>query len=264
MSSDPSSSPRPYGGGSPEQLGIAAVEGAGISDTGPHATISGAQNADLARERRVGGVYAFTAYVLWGVLPLYFLLLAPTGPFELVAWRILLSLAFCAMLLTVTRSWSRLRRIFRQPKLVALTVLAGGLIYVNWQVFILGALTGHVIETSLGYFINPIATVLLAVLVLHERLRPTQWVALGIAGARRARDRRRLRLVPVDRAHARGELQPVRPGEEERSVPSVDAVSGLTLESLWLVPVAAVILIVVGATTGLDDGRPRVRSTRCC
>ena len=60
---------------------------------------------DAARERRLGGIYAFTAYLIWGFLPLYFLLLAPTGPWEIVAWRILLSLGFCAILLTVMRGW---------------------------------------------------------------------------------------------------------------------------------------------------------------
>ena len=69
----------------------------------------------------------------------------------------------------------------RQPRLLGLTALAGALIYVNWQVYIVATLTGHVIETSLGYFINPIVTVLLGVLVLRERLRVTQWVALGLA-----------------------------------------------------------------------------------
>ena len=136
---------------------------------------------DPVRERTLGGVYALAAYLLWGFLPLYFLALAPIGPFELVAWRVLLSLVFCALLLTITRGWSALGRIMRQPRLLGLTALAGVLIYANWQIFVLGTLTGHVIETSLGYFINPIVTVLLGVIVLRERLRVTQWVAIGIA-----------------------------------------------------------------------------------
>ena len=116
--------------------------------------------ADPARERALGGVYAFTAYFLWGFLPLYFLLLRPTGPWELVAWRILLSLGFCAILLTVT---ARLGPARGDHAAAAPAAVDGAsparLIYVNWQVFILAALTGHVIETSLGYFINPIVTV---------------------------------------------------------------------------------------------------------
>ena len=128
------------------------------------APTAAADKPDPARERALGGIYAFAAYFLWGFLPLYFLLLRPTGPFELVAWRILLSLAFCVILLTVLRGWGRLLAIVRQPRLLMWTALAGGLIYVNWQVFIVAALTGHMIETSLGYFMNPIVTVLLGVL----------------------------------------------------------------------------------------------------
>lgn len=210
-------------------------------------------NQDPARENTLGGVYAFSAYVLWGFLPLYFVLLVPTGPFELVAWRIVLSLIFCALLLAVTRTWSRLFAIMRQPKLLGLTALAGALIYVNWQVFIFGALTGHVLETSLGYFINPIVTVLLGVLVLHERLRLTQWVALGIAasavlviivgyGA--------FPWIALTLAASFGTYGLVK----KKIGPSVDAVSGLTLETMWLAPVAAVVLAVVGATGGMTMG----------
>lgn len=206
-----------------------------------------------ARQRALGGVYAFTAYFLWGFLPLYFLLLAPTGPWELVAWRILLSLVFCAFLLTVTRSWRRLAVIVRQPRLLVLTGVAGALIYVNWQVFIIGALTGHVIETSLGYFINPIATVLLGVLVLGERLRATQWVAVGIAVIAViviVVGYRSFPWIALTLAATFSLYGLVK----KRVGPSVDAVSGLTLESLWLVPVAAILLTVVATTSGLTMG----------
>lgn len=206
-----------------------------------------------ARERTLGGVYAFSAYLLWGFLPLYFLLLAPTGPWEIVAWRILLSLVFCALLLTVTRTWPRLAAIFRQPRVLGLTVIAGLLIYVNWQVFIYGALSDQVIETSLGYFINPIATVLLAVLVLHERLRPTQWVAIGIAAAAVAViviGYGAFPWIALTLAASFGVYGLVK----KKVGPSVDAVSGLTLETMWLTPIAVVVLAIVGSTEGLTMG----------
>ena len=136
---------------------------------------------ETAAQERLGGIYAFGAYFLWGFMPLYFILLAPIGPWEVVVWRILFSLVFCAILLTVTRTWSKLLAILRDRRLVFWTIIAGLLIYVNWQVFLIGILTGHVIEGSLGYFINPIVTVLLGVLVLKERLRIAQWVAIGFA-----------------------------------------------------------------------------------
>ncbi len=229
-------------------LGTAATTTAGIS-----VVKQSAQGAELARQHTLGGIYAFAAYLLWGFLPLYFLLLAPTGPWELVAWRILLSLVFCVLLLAVTRTWSRLGAIFRQPRILGLTALAGGLIYINWQVFIIGALTGHVIETSLGYFINPIATVLLAVLVLRERLRLTQWIAIGIAA---------LAVLVIIVGYGSfpwialtlAASFSVYGLVKKRVGPVVDAVSGLTLESMWLIPVAGVILIVVNATTGITMG----------
>lgn len=221
-------------------------------DPEPAVAASGSQ-IDTPRERALGGLYAFTAYLLWGFLPLYFLLLAPTGPFELVAWRIVLSPVFCALLLTVLRGWGRLAAIIRQPKLLLWTAVAGGLIYVNWQVYILATLSGHVIEASLGYFMNPIVTVVLGVLVLRERLRPVQWVAVGIAviavgvivvgyGA--------FPWIALTLALTFGVYGLVK----KRLGPSVDAVSGLTLESAWLVPVAAVLLMVVGTSTGLTMG----------
>jgi chloramphenicol-sensitive protein RarD len=208
---------------------------------------------DPARERSLGGIYAFSAYVLWGFMPLYFLTLAPMGPFEVVSWRILFSLVFCAILLTVLRAWGKLIAILRTPRLVLWTIVAGLLIYVNWQVFLISTLTGHVIEGSLGYFINPIVTVLLGVLVLKERLRVAQWVAIGIAavavgvivvgyGA--------FPWIALTLAASFGTYGLVK----KQIGPSVDAVSGLTLESLWLAPVAIVQAIIVALTGGLVFG----------
>ncbi|MFB8387619.1 EamA family transporter RarD [Microbacterium sp. NPDC055910] len=205
------------------------------------------------RERLLGGIYGFAAYLWWGFLPLYFVLLVPTGPWEIVAWRIVLSLVFCVLLLSVTRTWGRLARLFRQPKVLGLTALAAVFIYVNWQVFIIGALSGHVIETSLGYFINPIATVLLGVLVLREKLRVTQWVAIGIAAAAVIVIVVAYGSVPWIALTLAASFSLY--GLVKKKVgPSVDAVSGLTLETLWLMPIATVILIVVAMTTGLTYG----------
>lgn len=206
-----------------------------------------------AREERLGGIYAFGAYFLWGFMPLYFILLAPIGPWEVVVWRILFSLVFCAILLTVTRTWPKLLAILRYRRLVFWTIIAGLLIYVNWQVFLIGILTGHVIEGSLGYFINPIVTVLLGVLVLHERLRPAQWAAIAIAvvavvviivayGT--------FPWIALTLAASFGAYGLVK----KQIGPKVDAISGLTLESLWLTPIALVQLIVVANTTGLVFG----------
>lgn len=205
------------------------------------------------RERLIGGVYAFTAYLLWGFMPLYFLLLAPSGPFEVVSWRIILSFVFCLVLLAVTRSWARLVAILRNRRLALWTAVAGALIYVNWQVFLIATLTGHVVETSLGYFINPIVTVLMGVLILHERLRVTQWIAIGIAAAAVLVIMVGYGVFPwisLTLAFSFGFYGLVK----KQIGPSVDAVSGLTLESMWLLPVAIVQLIVVAVTGGLTMG----------
>lgn len=207
-----------------------------------------------------GALYALGAYLLWGVLPIYFLQLAPTGPFEVVAWRIILAFVFCLLLLTVLRAWRSFLAIVRQPRLMLLTAVAGVLIYVNWQTYLYGALTGHVIETSLGYFINPIVTVLLGVVVLRERLRILPWIAVGVAvvavvvivvgyGA--------FPWIALTLAFSFGFYGLVK----KQIGPAVDAVSGLTLESLWLLPVAAVQLVFVANISGITLGTQGVLHT---
>lgn len=204
------------------------------------------ENSPRAAEP-AGVAYAVAAYLLWGVLPLYFLLLTPTGPWEVVAWRVLLSFVFCLILLTVTRGWKAFAAIVRQPKLLALTALAGLLIYVNWQVFLIGTLTDNVVETSLGYFINPIATVLLGVFVLRERIRPAQWTAIGIAAVAVVvivAMYGRFPWIALSLTASFGVYGLIK----KKIGPSVDAVSGLTLESFWLIPIAVVQLVLVAAT----------------
>ena len=204
--------------------------------------------------RTAGVVYAGGAYLLWGVLQLYFLLLQPTGPWEVGAWRVLLSFVFCLLLLTVTREWPAFLAIVRSPRLLGWTALAGLLIYVNWQVFVLGTLSENVVETALGYFINPITTVLLGVFVLKERLRRLQWVAVGIAAVAVVVIIVAYGAVPwiaLTLTASFGLYGLIK----KKIGPAVDAVSGLTLESFWLIPIAVVQLVVVATTpVGLTMG----------
>ncbi|MCT1365329.1 MULTISPECIES: EamA family transporter RarD [unclassified Microbacterium] len=210
---------------------------------------------ETTRATRTAGVaYAGSAYLLWGVLPLYFLLLQPTGPWEVVAWRVLLSFVFCLLLLTVTRGWPAFLAIVRSPRLLGWTALAGLLIYVNWQVFVLGTLSENVVETALGYFINPITTVLLGVFVLKERLRRLQWAAVGIAAVA-------VVVIIVAYGHVPWIALTLTASFglygliKKKIGPAVDAVSGLTLESFWLIPIAVVQLVVVATTpVGLTMG----------
>ncbi|MFT4260215.1 EamA family transporter RarD [Microbacterium sp.] len=209
--------------------------------------------ANAAREKSTGILVTVGAYLLWGILPLYFLTLAPTGAWEVVAWRVLLSFVFCLLLLAATRGWRRLGAIIADRRLLLLTGLAGLLIYVNWQVFVLATLSGHVVETSLGYFINPIGTVLLGVFVLHERLRRLQWAAVGIAAVAVAVivvAHGSFPWIALTLAASFGTYGLVK----KKIGPSVDATSGLTLESFWLIPIAVVILVVVGHSGGITVG----------
>jgi chloramphenicol-sensitive protein RarD len=132
-------------------------------------------------ERRLGVASGLGAYALWGLFPLYFPLLEPAGGVEIVAHRVLWSLVFMAIVLTVIRRWSHVRAAVADRR--TLLVLAGAAVLIagNWLVFVYGVNSGHVVETSLGYFINPLVSVLLGVVVFAERLRPLQWAAVGIA-----------------------------------------------------------------------------------
>src|SRR3954453_2706230 len=129
----------------------------------------------------MGVVAGITAYALWGLFPLYFPLLEPASGIEIVAHRVLWSLVFVAGLLTVVRRWGHVRAAFRDRRTVLVLGGAAVLIAADWLLFVYGVNSGHVVETSLGYFINPLVSVLLGVVVFSERLRRLQWVAVGIA-----------------------------------------------------------------------------------
>lgn len=129
---------------------------------------------------RRGYLYGLGAYGLWGFFPLYFKLLRPTSALEILAHRVLWSAVFTGLLLLVIRQWAFLRDLVRRPRALLGIVAAATVIAVNWGTYIYGVNTDRVVETSLGYFINPLVTVLLGVVVLRERLRPWQWAALGV------------------------------------------------------------------------------------
>lgn len=213
-----------------------------------------------AEHRTSGLIFAISAHVLWGVLTLYFIALAPTTAWEIVAWRVIFSLVFCALLLTVTRAWGPFAVLFRSPRILFTMALAGALIYVNWQTYVLATVTGHVVEAALGYFINPIVTVLLGVIVQHERLRPAQWAAVGLSAVAvvvLAVGYGAFPWIALMLAFSFGLYGLIK----KRVGPSVDAISGLTLETMWLTPVAIVQLIVVGLTTGITLGQYGVGHT---
>jgi chloramphenicol-sensitive protein RarD len=202
---------------------------------------------------RSGLAFAIGAYGLWVFLPIYFIALAPAGPFEIVAWRVLLSLVFCALLITVTRAWRHFGVLMRDRSVVLTMGLAGLLIFVNWQTYVYATLTNQVVEAALGYFINPIVTVFLGVFVLRERLNLTQWIAVGIsivAVIVLAVGYGQLPWIALVLAFSFGFYGLIK----KRVGPKVDAISGLTIETVWLTPVAVVQLVLVAMTAGLAIG----------
>lgn len=138
------------------------------------------QHDDAAREARSGTIYGFLAYASWGVLPLYFHALAPAQAFEILAHRIVWSLVFCLILVTLSRDSSWVPIVLRHPRRLMLLTLAAFLLAINWGVYIYAVTSGNVVESSLGYFINPLILVLIGVFVLHERLRRLHWWAVGL------------------------------------------------------------------------------------
>jgi chloramphenicol-sensitive protein RarD len=132
-------------------------------------------------QQRRGLLFGVAAYAMWGAFPLYWPLLEPAGAVELLAHRVLWSTVTMVVLVLLLRRTSAVVAIARTPRLRRLLLLASVLISVNWGVFIWGVNNDHVVETSLGYFINPLVTVLAGVVFLGERLRRLQWVALGLA-----------------------------------------------------------------------------------
>lgn len=136
------------------------------------------------RARSSSGLAAgFVAYLIWGLFPLYWPLLEPAGAVEILAHRILWSVVCLALVVVAARRRARLATLVRDRRRLRILAGAAVLISVNWGLYIWAVNHGNVVEASLGYFINPLVSVALGVLVLGERLRPLQWVAVGIAVA---------------------------------------------------------------------------------
>ncbi|MET7681297.1 EamA family transporter RarD [Streptomyces sp. NPDC005423] len=134
-------------------------------------------------ERHTGLLNGFAAYGMWGLVPLFWPLLKPAGAAEILAHRMVWSLAFVAVALIVLRRWAWAGELLRQPSKLGLVTVAAAVITVNWGVYIWAVNSGHVVEASLGYFINPLVTIAMGVLLLKERLRPVQWTAVGVGFA---------------------------------------------------------------------------------
>ncbi len=129
---------------------------------------------------RSGIIYAALAFFCWGLFPIYFHALGEVPPLQILAHRMLWSLAFLLVLLLLRRDWKWLQ-VVRQPRVFFSFVLSALLLSANWLVYIWSVMNHHVIEASLGYFINPLVNIVLGYLILKERMRPLQWAAIGVA-----------------------------------------------------------------------------------
>ncbi len=194
----------------------------------------------MSRETRLGLLYATGAFLLWGIVPVYWKMLQRVPALEILAHRIVWGLAFVVVWMTVRGRWPDLRAVFRRPRTVAALLASTVFIALNWGLFIYAVNTDRVLATSLGYYINPLVNVLLGLIVLHERLNRNQWVAIGLAT-----------MAVVLLTFQAGELPwislalPILFGLYSllRKTVRADAVVGLTFETAALFPFAAALLL---------------------
>ena len=187
-------------------------------------------------DNRRGLTLGALAYVLWGMFPLYWTHLQPAGAVELLAHRVIWSVAVMAVIVALWRRGPALLAVVRDRRTLLLLTLAAVVISVNWGSYIWGVNNGRVVETSLGYFINPLVTVLMGVFILGERLRHLQWIAMGVAfGAVvvLTLDYGRVPWIALVLAFSFGTY-----GLAKKQA-NVGPVESLTVETLVLAPVAA-------------------------
>lgn len=132
-------------------------------------------------ELRNGVIVALTAYIVWGLLTLYWKLLDGFQPFELVGWRVMSAAVLMAVALTIDKGWARVRSVVRDRALLGRVALAAALLTCNWCAYVWAVVNGHIIETALGYFMSPLGTVAVGVLAFGERLVRAQRIAIGFA-----------------------------------------------------------------------------------
>jgi chloramphenicol-sensitive protein RarD len=203
-------------------------------------------------ESRRGLGYGAAAYLLWGVFPLFWPLLEPAGTLEILAQRMLWSLLVMLEVMAATGGFGGVRAVLHDRRRTGLLATAAVLVSVNWGTYIYGTNSGHVVETSLGYFINPLFTILLGVVVLGERLRRAQWAAVAIGAVAVAVitiDYGRLPWIALTLATSFGLY-----GFCKKRA-GVGAVDSLAIETGVMVVPAALTLVVIGAQGDLMFGR---------
>ncbi|ORM79099.1 MULTISPECIES: EamA family transporter RarD [Pantoea] len=204
-----------------------------------------------SQQTRQGIFYALGAYFIWGVAPAYFKLVRAVPPAEIMTHRVIWSVLFMLILITLSRSWKQVRQVAAQPKKVLLLALTAVTIGGNWLLFIWAVNNQHMLEASLGYFINPLINVVFGMLFLRERFRRLQWLAVVLAAAGVLVQLWQFGSLPVI-ALGLG-LSFALYGLVRKKI-QVDAQSGMLIETLWLFPLAAIYLfgIADSATSHLS------------
>ncbi|NMM26969.1 MAG: EamA family transporter RarD [Glaciimonas sp.] len=191
---------------------------------------------------RSGMFFAATAYVLWGLFPLYFKLLQSIPAQQILMHRIIWSLAFVLAVLAWRRQWQWLYKVVRQPRVLLGFGVSALLLSSNWLIYIWAVNSGRVVDASLGYFITPLVNVLLGYLLLKERLRPLQWAAIALAAAGVAWltwQSGQLPWIGLMLAATFGTYGLL------RKTAALGPLEGLTLETLLLVPLALAYLALL-------------------
>jgi chloramphenicol-sensitive protein RarD len=208
-------------------------------------------NEKSSHKRQFGRGLAlgFGAYLIWGSFPIIISLVAFANPAEVVVWRIVFGFALAVVLITITRGWPTVLQVIRTPKQLVWVLVSTVFIMANWQAYVIGVATHQVVETALGYFINPLVTIALAVIFLGERLRLTQWLAVGAGLAAvvvLTVDYGRLPVIALTLAFSFG----IYGLAKSKLGGVVKPLHGFALESGFLLPVAAVELIWVATVGG--------------
>jgi chloramphenicol-sensitive protein RarD len=199
-------------------------------------------------ERSLGLIFGLSAYLLWGLFPLYWPLLKPASAYEIVAHRAIWTLVFCLVVLAFHKKLRKTISRIREPKIFFGLLATSALISVNWIVYIWATNAGHVVEASLGYYINPLVIIAFGVLLLKEKMRLGQWIAVGIATVGVAVltiDYGRLPWIALALAISWGSYGVI------KKVLDLGALEGLTIETmLSFIPYAAFLLILQSNGTG--------------
>ena len=202
---------------------------------------------------RRGLLFGASAYLVWGLFPLLMHALIPASALEITAQRAIWSLGVCLVIVACVRGWSRLRMVLTNRRTLLTLALAAILIAANWLVYVYAVVTDQVASASLGYYINPLVTVALGVVVLGERLRRMQLVAVGIAAIAVAVigiEMGTLPWISLALAFSFGFYGLIK----KRVGASVDAITGLTVETLVLAPFALVALVWMSRAGTLTFG----------